>query len=327
MSNQAAVSINSFLLFGRKKKQPPQAGSAPEAPAQPKPKKLTGLKVAKYEVAEGKVRFSNMKGLLKKKRWVVEREYPVYEIAALETQGNWLSLTWSNQAYQFMMKGKSESFAKLQEQIQNLQTEQQKAKELNERAAKRKADLLGLIDRSLPLVDSSFDILMGLHAKRVDWRQVEAYSQTIGASFSYRPITLPQLDLDFAAVSAGVKSQVAKDTSKETLSLLKGIHNYLDGLKSEDDLVGFNPNFEHAKAAILAYYTLNDLLLAKVVGEKDSKKEASYLEELLKALEGTGVKVDLTALLGAVDKVSVEAERDDAIFEVRALFREQLKRL
>lgn len=326
MSNQADVPINILLLFGRKKKQQPSAGSVQEAPTKPKPKKLTGLKVAKYEVAEDKVKFSNMKGLFKK-RWVVEKEIPIYELTAVETQANWLSLTWNNTAYQFMLKSKSESFAKLQEQIQTLQSERQKAKALDERVALRKADLLELIDRSLPIVDFSFDILISLNAKRVDWRQVEVSSQTLGASFSYNPITLPQFNLDFAAIDATVRNQVAKDTSKEALSVLKAVHGYFTGLKPEDDLAGFNPNCEHAKAAVLAYYTLNDLLLAKVVGEKDSGKEVAYLEKVMKSFEGTGVNVDLAALLGIVNGAAVESQRDNAVFEVRALFREQLKQL
>jgi hypothetical protein len=326
MSNPATVSIDSFLLFGRKKKQPTQTGPAPETSAKPKPKKLTGQKVSKCEVAEEKVKFSNTKGLFKK-RWVVEKEFPINEITAVETQQNWVSLTWSNQAYQFKLKNKNESFVKLQEQIQTLQSERQKAKALDEKVAQRKADLLGLLDRSLPIVDSSFDILIGLHAKRVDWHQVEASLQPLGASFSYKPVSLPPLDLDFAVVTAAVKSQIAKDTSKETLSVLKQLHGFFTGLKPEGDLGGFNPNFEHAKAAVLAYYTLNDLLLAKVVGDKDSKKEVAFLEELLKAFEGTGVKVDLAALLSLVDGAAVEAERGSAVFEVRALFREQLKQL
>jgi hypothetical protein len=325
MSNSATVTLNSSRLFGRKQKQPIQAESPQEVPAKPKPKKLSGLKVDKYEVAEGKVKFSNTKGLFKK-RWVVEKEYPIYEITAVESIGNWLSLTWDNQAYQFMLK-KGESFAKLQEQIGAMQSERQKANALTERAAQRKADLLNLIELSLPIVDSSFDILIGLHTKRVDWHQVDAYSQTLGASFNINPATLPPLSIDFVDVDAAVKSQVAKDTSKATLAILKTVHDYFTGLKTEDDLASFNPNFEHAKAAVLAYYTLNDLLLAKVVGEKDSKKEVAYLEEALKVFEGTGVKVDLAAFLGTIDGAAVEVERDNAIFEVRALFREQLNHL
>jgi hypothetical protein len=138
---------------------------------------------------------------------------------------------------------------------------------------------------------------------------------------------LPPLDLTFLAVDSAVKTQVAKDTSKEVLTLLKEMHSYFTGLKPEDDLANFNPNFAHAKATLLAYYTLNDLMLAKVVGEKDSKKEVAYLEEMLKQLEGTSVQFDLEALLGTVEKVVVEAERWNAVFEVREIFREQLKQL
>ena len=326
MSNPATVSTDRFLLFGRAKKQPPQGGSAQEETAKPKPKKHTGLKVAKYEVADDKVKFSNMKGLYKK-HWVVEKEYPIYEVTAVATEANWLSLTWNNQTYQFKLR-KGESFAKLQEQIQTKQFERQKANELTARADQRKSDLLGVLDKSLPIVDSSFDILIGLHAKRVDWNKIEAYTQTLGASISVKPTTLPPLYLDFDAVNSAVKTQIAKDTSNETLSVLKTIHGYFTGLKSEDDLASFTPNFEHVKAAVLAYYTLNDLLLAKVIGEKDNKKEVAYLgEELLRAFERTGIKVDLATLLDAVDGAASEAERGDAVFEVRALFREQLKQL
>jgi hypothetical protein len=325
MSNPATVSTDRFRLFGRNKKQPPKAGSAQGAPAKPKSKKLTGLKVAKCEVADGKVIFSNIKGLYKK-RWVIEKEFPLYEVTAVATEANWLSLTWNNQAYQFMLK-KGELFAKLQEQIQTKQSERQKANELTVRVAQRKSDLLGLLDKSLPIVDSSFDILIGLHAKRVDWNKIEAYTQTLGASISVKPTTLPPLYLDFDAVNSAVKTQIAKGTSKETLSVLKTVHGYFTSLKSEDALASFTPNFEHVKAAVLAYYTLNDLLLAKVIGEKDSKKEVKYLEELLKSFEGTGVKVDFPALLVAIEGAAAEAERGDVVFGVRALFREQLKQL
>jgi hypothetical protein len=325
MSNSATVTLSSSRLFGRKQKQPLQAESPQDVPAKPKPKKFSGFKVAKYEVAEDKIKFFNPKGLFKK-RWVVEKEYPIYEITSIESIGNWLSLNWRNEAYQFMLK-KGESFAKLQEQVKAMQSECQNANALNERASQRKADLLNIIQRSLPIVDASFDILIALHAQRVDWQQIEAYVQTLGLSFNITPATLPPLSINLAAIDEAVKRQVAKDTSKEALSVLKTVHGYFTGLKPEDDLANFNPNFEHAKAAVLAYYTLNDLLLAKVVGEKDSKKEVAYLEEVLKPFEGTGVKIDSAAFLSAIDKAAVEVERDNAIFSVRTQFREQLKQL
>jgi len=187
MSNSATVTLNSSRLFGRKQKQPLQAESPQDVPAKPKPKKFSGFKVAKYEVAEDKIKFFNPKGLFKK-RWVVEKEYPIYEITSIESIGNWLSLNWRNEAYQFMLK-KGESFAKLQEQVKAMQSECQNANALNERASQRKADLLNLIQRSLPIVDASFDILIALHAQRVDWQQIEAYVQTLGLSFNITPAT------------------------------------------------------------------------------------------------------------------------------------------
>jgi len=180
----------------------------------------------------------------------------------------------------------------------------------------------------MPIVDSSFDILMGLHQKRIDWTSIDADVQPLGASYSFKASTLEPFDLDFSKVAAAVKRQVAKEASKETLNVLKAIHSYFTGLKPENDLAGTNPNFEHAKAAVLAYYTLNDLLLAKIVGEKDSQKEMVYLEETIKTLsDGTNVKVDVVGLWASVDKMGVEAERESAVAEARALFREQLKQL
>ena len=77
----------------------------------------------------------------------------------------------------------------------------------------------------------------------------------------------------------------------------------------------------------MAYYTLNDLLLAKVIGEKDTSKEVVYFEELLMSFDGTGIKADSAAFLGAIEEVAVEGKRDSAVFGVRALFREQLTHL
>lgn len=326
-STENAINLT-IMLFGRKKtKQNPTAATAQEAPPKPKQKKRTGLAVAKYEIAQDKVKFYAAKGALKK-RWVVINEFPIYDISAVESLGNWLSINWNGTAYPFILKQKNASFAKLNEQIEVLREEYQRKLEQTQKAALRKTELLAVINGSLPIVDSSFDVLMGLNQKRIDWKSIEADAQPLAVPYSFKAATLEPLDLDFSKVAAAVKSQVAKETSKETLNGLKAIHSYFIGLKLENDLAGTNPNFEHAKAAVLAYYTLNDLLLAKIVGEKDSQKEQAYLEETLKTLsDGTNVKVDVVGLLACVNKMVVEAERENGVFEARTLFREQLKQL
>jgi hypothetical protein len=41
--------------------------------------------------------------------------------------------------------------------------------------------------------------------------------------------------------------------------VLKVIHGYFTSLKAENDFSAANSNFENVTAAVLAYYTLNDL--------------------------------------------------------------------
>jgi len=317
-----------LLIFGQHKKETttntPQ--TTPQTPPKPK-KKPTGTAITKYEIAEEKIKFLNIKGFFKK-RWVTVKEFPVYEITAVESLDNWLSLTWKGEVHSFLLKKNADSFAKLQEQIQTMLLEHQAALEKKMKATLRRTELLGAINASLPIVDLSFDVLMGLHQKRIDWSRIEECMQGLGTSFSYKAQSLPLLELDFSKVTAAVKSQTAKDASKETFSCLKTIHAYFTGLKAEDDLADATPNFLQTKTAILAYYTLNDLLLAKVVGDKDSKKEETYLDELLKSLsEGTNVKVESEQLLIEVGKFGSEENREDVAEGVRGLFREQLKLL
>ena len=104
-------------MAAKKQNQNPTAATTQEAPPKTKPKKPTGTAVTKYEIAQDKVKFYAAKGALKK-RWVVINEFPIYEISAVESLGNWLSITWKGTAYPFILKQKNASFAKLNEQLQ-----------------------------------------------------------------------------------------------------------------------------------------------------------------------------------------------------------------
>ncbi len=319
-----------LLLFGRRKKMETtsQTTTPTTQPPKEKPKrkpKPTGVTVAKYEIAEDKVKFYTTKGLLKK-RWVLLKEFPVYELTAVESVGNWLNLTWNGTAYPFLLKKKAETFTKLQQQILALLEERKLLQEKEAKAALRKSELLGAINASLPVVDSAFDLLMGLHAKRVDWTRQEAYAQPLGSALDYKAQGLPPLNIDFTKLSETIKAQAAKETSKETLNVLKAIHGYFANLKPEDDLAQVTPNFEQTKALVLAYLALNDLLLARTIGEKDSKKEAAFMEENLSALSNaTNFKVAVEPVMACLDRVGVEVEGVSGVDEARALFVIQLK--
>ncbi len=314
-----------LLLFGRHKKEPAsQQGNTQETPPKQKQRKLTGTAIAKYEIAEEKVKFYAAKGFFKK-RWVVVKEFPVSEVSAVESVDNWISLTWNGAAYSFILKKKAESFAKLCEQIQSIRDEGQKKREKDEYAALRKSELLGAINASLPIVDSSFDILMGLHEKRVNWTLIDGFVQRLGSGVSFKGQTLAPLELDFGTVTAAVKAQSAKETSKEAFAVIKAIHGYFNGLKPEADLADVHPSFEQAKVLVLAYLTLNDLLLAKIVGEKDSKKEFGALElQLADLANQTSFKVNVEDVKAIIDGAGAEAAGEGAVADARALFKERL---
>ena len=57
------------------------------------------------------------------------------------------------------------------------------------------------------------------------------------------------------------------------------------------------PDDKETKKTILAYYTLNDIILSMTVGEKDNQKEINQLMKLLESLPNTtDLKINITTL-------------------------------
>ncbi|MCL2359612.1 hypothetical protein [Candidatus Bathycorpusculum sp.] len=285
--------------------------------------KLVGFPVARYDIVEDKVRFSNRVGLFKK-RWVVAKEFPVYEITKVECLRNWISLSWNNEAYQFILTQKGGSFAKLAQQIAELQEIHQKDLQKTLQTELCRNELLAAIAASLPIVDCLFDILMGLHEKRVSWMRLKSYVQTLGGTFNFKPQTLMSLDLDFAKIAVAVQNQVAKETAQEALDSLRAIYGYFNEIESQEALADTVPNVEHVKAVVLAYFTLNDLWLAKIVGADTQNEFDAFKEQLVDLAEQTSFRADAADFSPVLtDTVALEA----SIWGVRMSFRERLKQL
>lgn len=320
----AITTVAMPLLFGKRKNQQTTTEPPQEKPLkpQPKPKALT---VSKYEVSDNLVKFFVAKGF-PKKRWILIKEIPIHEVTSVESFGNELTITWNGTVYSFVFNKKTESFSALRDQIKGLLEEQQKVIESNDKTGLRKSDFAGLIHGSIGIVDLSFDILMGLHAKRVNWARLESYVDKLGGGWNFNGQTVAPLSLDFSKVSAAVKKQVPKETAKETFAVLKSIYGYFEALEPEDCLKESGLNARNVKAVILAYYTLNDLLFGKVVGEKDSLKESLALEGVLLGLANeSNVKVDFGELRGKMDKLDVEVGVDSVVEDSRAFFKDTIE--
>jgi len=275
------------------------------------------------EITQSELRFFNKTGL-SKKRWIVTKEFPIYELTKMEHRGNWLSLSWNDQIYSFILNPAGESFAKLVQQITELQEAHQKYLQKTQQAALHKSELLTIMNTSLLITDGSFDILMDLHKKRVNWPQIEQHVQTLGNTYHFKPQTLLPLSLDFSKVALAVQNQIAQETAQETFNLLKVIWTYFNELKSHTDLVDTIPNAGQVYNVVLAYFTLNDLWFANIIGEADTQSEFDTFKNQL-----ANLTVAQTIFRANADEFLPVGENTYSgnIWDARLLFRERLKQL
>jgi hypothetical protein len=137
---------------------------------------------------------------------------------------------------------------------------------------------------------------------------------------------MPTLTLDFSEISSAVKTQIPKEASNEAFNILKTAYGYFDGLSVDDEFKENHPNFQDAKAMILAYFMLNDLLLGKVVGDKENTEEISQLESALKNLAAeTNFTINIDKLKDTINKVYVNSNNEMVIERSREIFKQQLK--
>ena len=203
---------------------------------------------------------------------------------------------------------------------------QQKLVEDYEKVILTSKELVDVVYDSISLVDLSFDILIGLQKKRINWRLLEDYSKALGENSGFISQLMPSIKLDFSKISSAIKSNIPKETSEATYSLLKVIYSYFDTLSLDENLKEIPPNFQSAKSIILSYFTLNDILLGKAIGEKENKKEAVQLESILQILANTTeFRVNIEELMVSIDKITPDKELEINIEDTRKVFKSQLK--
>jgi hypothetical protein len=294
----------------------------------PKPERTQEVhEVGKYEISEDKIRFSVTEGFFNK-RWVVMREIPILEVEKIESEGNKLTVTWKGTTEMFCMKEKTGSFKVLVDQVngalQEHKIEEQKATEAKEKNNTRRAELLAVINRAVGIVDLSFDVLIGLQDKRINWQHIESSASRFGESLNFTGQTLPPLTLEYSKIAAAINAQVPMDTSKEAFDILKVVYGYFDALKPEEDIKENLPNFYTAKTLVSAYFMLNDLLLGRFVGDKNNSREISELEAALQRLAKVNFRLDIEALKS---DIGMEGEKQAVIDGSREIFKDQLKYL
>ena len=133
------------------------------------------------------------------------------------------------------------------------------------------------------------------------------------------------VNLDFSKIQIAVEKHLPIETSKETYDLLRALYEYFCLLSVKNELPEMHPNYNDAKTTMLAYYTLNDIILSITVGDKETQKEINELITLLGKLPNpTDSKVTINALKDLINKLGTEKEKEDVIEETRMVLRQFL---
>jgi hypothetical protein len=306
-----------------RKQRSPKAVSAESASKA----RLRNLGSGTLEFTDNTIKFRMEKGRLKKRKEIA-REIPIADIENIERVGNEFSITWKGVTETFVTE-KAELVGTIYEKVTEALKEKRKMLEDKEAAKQKRNEIAKILSVAIEIVDSLFDVLRSLQG-RVDWNRVEGYlkrSEENVRSFAGQKIGT--INLEFTKLSLAVKERLPEEISKETYSILRSLYEYFSGLTSKNEsLEQIHPNFHDAKTTILAYYTLNDIILGTIVGDEEIGKESNELVTMLDDLsKGTDLKINVEAIKDIINKLGMEKGEESVIEESRAVFRQQLKEL
>ncbi len=322
----AAVPITcvpSYLIMRHRKRRSTEAifaGSAAKA-------SLKNPGSGTLEFIDNIIKFYIEKGYFNKRK-EISREVPLTDIESVKRVGNEFSITWKGVTDIFVIE-KAELVGTICERITGALKEQRKMLEDKEAAKQKRNELARVLSVAMEIVDSLFDVLRSLQG-RVDWNRVKGYLKRFEENVrSFAGQKIGTINLDFAKLSLAVKEHRPEEISKETCSILRSLYEYFSGLTSRNEsLEQIHPNYHDAKATILAYYTLNDIILGTIVGDEEIGKESNELVMMLYDLsKGIDLEINVDAIKDIINKLGVEKGKESVIEESRAVFIQQLKEL
>jgi hypothetical protein len=288
---------------------------------------LIGVGSGTLEFIDNTIKFHIEKGRLRKRKDLV-REIPMADIEGMDRVGKEISITWKGTTDIFVIE-EMESAGTIFERIPKASREQKKVFEDKEVAKQKRNEISRTVSIIIDVGDSLFDILRSLQGW-VDWDRVESFlksSEENAARLTDQK--MKTIELDFTKLSSAIKERLPEETSKETYNLLKSLHDYFDGLDSENEfLKEIHPNYYDAKTTIQAHYLLNDIILGTIVEDEEIGKEHNELLITLEDLsKGTCLKININAIKNVIAKLGVDKEKEKVVKESRAIFRKQLEDL
>jgi len=266
------ICIASYVITKRKKRRKPAAILADsESKAS-----LTNLGRGKLELVGNMIRVHKEKGYFRKRKEIA-REISVTDVESIKRVGSEFSVTWKGCTEIFVIE-ETDLIGTISERITETLEEQRRIPQDKEAAKQERNEIAKILSVAIEITDSLFDVLRSLHGQ-VDWNRVESYSKR--AEEKWKELHEPKgwaIDLDFKKLLLAVKGHHPKETSNEISIILRILYEYFRGLTLKNEFLDeIHPNCHDAKTTILAYYTLNDVILGTIVGDEETRKEISEL--------------------------------------------------
>jgi len=276
------------------------------------------------EFADGTLKFYVERGRFKKKSEVV-REIPLTDIENAALSGTELSITWKGVADIFIVE-KEEPANAIFEEVDSALKKQKETLETERTPAQIPNDLIDTMKAFLETTDSLFDILMSLHG-RVDWNRLENALKSYEENAKLLPIQKTgTMIIDFTKLESAIRNSRLEEISKEVYDTLKSLKGQFNELALNNVLPEkVHPDYEDAKRIILAYYTLNDIIIGTIVGDKEINRERNELAAMLEGLAKTvELHIDVDAIIRVSDRLVNEKVDESLIEQNRTVFKQQI---
>jgi hypothetical protein len=165
--------------------------------------------------------------------------------------------------------------------------------------------------------DALFSLLKSLHG-RIDWKQIQEIYKQFEENAS--KLSVPEaggISFDLQDFSVAVQESRAKELSQKASEVLSLLYSKFEELLSRGaNSKQYHLNQHDAKLMIQAFYILNDLMLAAIVGDEETNQEKA---ELLAALDRLAKlpdsKIDAKAVKASLDKISLGKVKPRVGFE------------
>ena len=276
------------------------------------------------ELTGDTLRFYTEKGRVKKRKENL-KEIQIADIENIERDEKEFSINWKGTDYAFVSEN-GEFVEAIYAKVTEALKERKKALDDTEKVNQTRSELIELLRIAVEIVNSLFDIIRSLQGQ-IDWNRIKVHLKH--SEENIRNSTCQRIEtpnLDFTKLSLAMKNHDPKETSKETYSILKSLYEHFSELTSENELLEqIHPNYHDAKTTVLAYYTLNDIILGMAVGDEEIRKEINefvlMLDDLSKEADS---KINVDAIKEIINRVCIEKENEKIIEESRAIFIQQL---